>query len=330
MNTFLIMGVVILIIVMIVSVILAIKESKKGGEAITVWTIVSRALSNPLKLFALAASLILLGASLTLSATLADTLHLRMQEYNMVDINYTMLLIIQIVGTLGAYLAPLFLMMMWDDTLVRPTYDAKAAALIKLDKFNYGVLGVTVLTIILLGVGNYFEYVNTAATVAGSCFLAVLGVSIISIVYCFIKRGANYEEIFAFMSSVMIAGAVYILDFHWNELLTYSLAISDLDINMDEMEYAKAVNMARINLDNRTFSTLAMIGVDIFASAIGLVTGDLKAVLQALRFDNDTKLNDALMSIQNGPTPNPTPPTPPNPPTPPTPPNVAPPIVITP
>lgn len=331
MNTFLILGAVILFIVVVTAVAMAVKETKSQKSAIEVWEIASRSLSNPLKMFALASSLLLLIASLSLSAALAETLHLRMQEHNMVDISYFMLLVIQVVGTIGAYLAPLFLIMMWDDTLVRPTFDSKEADKIDLRKFYITVAGMIGAIITAVWVGAYLGYVSSAAVMSGSFFVITVGVSAICIVYCYIKRGSNYEEIFAFATSIFVASAVYALDFHWNELLTYSLPISKLDPMMDEMLFAERVNAASIDFSNRTFATLVMIIIDIFASAIGLVTGDLKGLYFALRFTNDQNLNNALIAVQNGSnnTPPPTTTTPPTPPV--TPPNTqVPPMTIIP
>ena len=300
--TLTILGLVLLALVIIGAIVSAYYESGDVKNQMKMWKIVANALGNPAKFLAVGGSLALLIASLLFSWFVGETMHDRMVAVGWTDISEALVITMQLVGTVSTYLMPLLLMMMYDTTaLKRPDFDPNTAKnyefftkksidpVTKQERKTVKAMPVTFVLGTLLTTATllYMSYTGSLTSAAATSMVfftlcAALGVA--AIIYCYNAKGATYEEIFAFAMSIIFGAGVYAMDFHWNQLLTFEIPLSNLDPNMATDEFAKAVDKFSRDFSNRTLVTLVMILMDIFASALGLLSGELVWLMKLMRW----------------------------------------------
>lgn len=297
-----IIGIVLVVLVVLGAIVSAYYESGDVKNQMKMWKVVANAMGNPAKFLAVGGSLALLIASIIFSVLVGQTMHARMVQVGWIDISEYLVVTMQLVGTVSTYLMPLLLMMMYDTTaLKRPDFDAAKAAeydfwTVKEKPIgtsparrrprlsSIGLVISTLLTTAVILYSTYTGGLTTAAANSMLFFLVCASLAIAAIMYCYNAKGATYEEIFAFAMSIVFGAGVYALDFHWNQLLTFEIPLSQLDPNMSSELFAQKVTEFQRNFGNRTFITLMMILMDIFASALGLLSGELVWLMKLMRW----------------------------------------------
>jgi len=300
--TLTILGLILVGLVVIGAIISAYYESGDVKNQMKMWKIVANAMGNPAKFLAVGGSLALLIASLLFSWFVGETMHDRMVSVGWTDISEALVITMQLVGTVSTYLMPLLLMMMYDTTaLKRPDFDpniaknyaffieSKIDPITKQERKNIKPLPVvfivgTLLTIAMFLYMSYTGGLTSAAATSMTFFTICAALGIAAIIYCYNAKGATYEEIFAFAMSIIFGAGIYALDFHWNQLLTFEIPLANLDPNISSDLFARKVNQFSTDFSNRTLITLAMILMDIFASALGLLSGELVWLMKLMRW----------------------------------------------
>lgn len=297
MSLFMIVGLVLAIILITASLYMAYTETVSMDRGIMVWEVAHRFFANIPKILSLMSSLMILTVSVVLSVFIAQSLYVRMVEFNMSDISEGMLIAAQVAATIAGFLAPQYLMSMWDTSLTRDNFVEAEANKINFNKIGIPILAVTTLIVFSLVGSSIAGYVSTAFMVTVSFFVFMIGLSILAILYCYIKRGATTEEVFAFAITIGFATLVYGIDFHWNELLAYTLPLQSLSPDLSDEEFAKAVFKFENDLLNRSVMTLILLMLDFLASTIELMTGGLKSLSQAMRIATMVSFNQEVNNI---------------------------------
>ncbi len=319
-------GLIIFACLLVLSFVASYYEAKQAGNQVKMWTVITHALNTVPKAIVIGAPMALLVGSILFSISVAHTLHARMETADWIDISESILVTMQVMGTVSVFLVPVFLMMMFDTSaLKRVDFVDASANTYSFKQTGLVITSISVLLLLILIGLTFAGQFSSATLVSGSFFTISIAASIAAIIYCYNAKGSTYEEIFAFSMSIIFGVGVYALDLYWNRVLTMDVPLQNLDVTvLTPNEFATLMQKHEMNYFNRSAVTILCILIDLLASALGLITGEIVWLMKFLRYTAYSAVRQGFTTIdqqtrvqpQNRTTP-PTPPINTNPPPPP-------------